>query len=76
MDKDIRTITEEVLSLDAESRAYLIEELELSLAAEKDPYFEAQLDEAERRWQSIVSGEAKTYPAEQVMREVRERIRR
>jgi putative addiction module component (TIGR02574 family) len=72
MDRNIRAITEEVLSLDAESRIHIMEEIESSLA-EEDPYFEAQLNEAERRWQSIESGETRTYSAEQVMQQVRDR---
>jgi hypothetical protein len=75
MSKDIVTITAHVLSLDAESRAYILDELSASLA-DTDPFFEEQLNEAERRWQSIESGEAKIYPMDDVIQEARNLIRR
>jgi hypothetical protein len=74
MDRDFETLREEALALDFDSRVTLMEELASSLA-EEDPFFEAQLDEAERRWESIVNGEAKLYSAEEVIAEARQRIK-
>ena len=70
MDRDFNHIREDVLSLAVEERAQLRDDLTESLI-EVDPYFEAQLDEAERRWKSIESGKAKLFSIEQVVAEAR-----
>jgi hypothetical protein len=73
MDRDIESIREEALSLNSASRASLLDDLSISLA-EEPAYLDEWLDEAERRWKSIESGEAKTYSLDEVIGEARKRL--
>jgi len=72
-DREFNTLVEEALSLDTEHRGELADKLIESLPAE-DRFMDAWLDECERRSKQLETGEARTYPAEAVIREARERI--
>lgn len=67
-------IEEQARQLSAEDRARLAEAMLESLLEPPDPEIEAAWDrEIERRLARLDSGEAKTYPADEVLAEARRR---
>ncbi|HWF44278.1 MAG TPA: addiction module protein [Candidatus Kapabacteria bacterium] len=75
MDRDLQSITKEALALDPESRAVLVDTLAASIANEHE-FLEEKLDELERRWKSIETGEARTVSLEEAVSNARHRIAR
>ncbi|HET6402004.1 MAG TPA: addiction module protein [Candidatus Kapabacteria bacterium] len=73
MDRDLRSITEEALALDTESRAALMDTLAASIEQEHE-FLDEKLDELERRWKSIETGEAKTVSIDEAVTNARRRI--
>jgi len=74
MGRRIEELAQEVLELDAVSRA----ELARTLVDSLDDLPEAELDrlwgeEAERRYDEFLAGRAKAYPAEEVFARIRAR---
>ena len=76
MAETAKDLESEVLQLPAAARARLAERLLASLDTETDPgNEELWLAEAERRLDELESGHAKGVPADQVLSDVRSKLR-
>ncbi len=75
MDRDLRGITEEALTLDTESRVALIDTLAASIE-QGEAFLDEKLEELDIRWKSIENGEARTVTIEQAVNNARSRIAR
>jgi len=74
---DFNEIEDSALSLDRISQARLADKLLKSIHGEIDPDIEqAWIQEVQKRKESLESGEASLYPASEVLKEARERIRK
>ena len=75
MTKPAQKILDDALALDVDDRTVLIAQLCDSLHADIDPAIErAWIDESERRWSAYQRGETTALPAEDVMRDLRQRF--
>ena len=75
MDRDLRGITEEALTLDTESRVALIDTLAASIE-DGEAFLDEKLEELDIRWKSIETGEARTVSIEEAVSNARKRIAR
>ncbi|EEF57152.1 addiction module protein [Pedosphaera parvula] len=76
MSTDLKELARELAALPVESRAFLLDQLWASLNNSLDPKIDAAwLEEAEHRWEGLVSGEVEAVPAEQVMKDARATLR-
>lgn len=74
MENTYQSVLDAAHKLDVHGRMMLLEALYGEL--HQDETLSAQLDEAERRLADYRSGKAKSFPAQNVIQEARERIRR
>lgn len=71
------SLLDEALSLSLEQRVELTDRLLQSLHVPAEPAIEkAWAEEVERRLDAVLSGEAETYPHEEVVAEVRAALRK
>ena len=76
MTTEFERIKDEAFKLDKENQYLLIQELTLNiLEQEETPLEKAWYDEVERRVQEIDRGEVKTYPADQVIKDLRTKLK-
>ncbi len=75
MDRDLRGITEEALTLDTESRVALIDTLAASIEQE-EAFLDEKLEDLDIRWKSIENGEARTVSIKEAVSNARSRIAR
>jgi len=73
MDRDLRSITEEALTLDTESRAALMDTLAASIEQENQ-FLDEKLEELDIRWKSIETGDARTVSIDEAVRNARRKI--
>ena len=74
-DREFNSIVEEALALDIESRAALMDTLAASIEQEQQ-FLDEKLDELDRRWNSIETGEAKTVSIDEAVSNARRKIAR
>ncbi len=75
MDRNVRSITEEALTLDTESRVALIDTLAASIE-DGEAFLDEKLEELDIRWKSIETGEARTVSIKEAVSNARNRIAR
>jgi putative addiction module component (TIGR02574 family) len=72
MSTDLNELARELQALPVASRTFLLDQLWQSLTTLPEAAVEqAWLEESERRWQQIETGEVQTISAEQVMHDAR-----
>ncbi len=70
-------VTEQALALPADDRVVLAQRVWDSVEHFADPAVErAWMDEADRRWREIKEGKVQCVPADDVMKQARDRLRR
>jgi putative addiction module component (TIGR02574 family) len=67
MSTDVKELTKELLTLPETEREYIVEALSASLTSPETE--RAWLEEAERRWQEIATGQVECVPMSEVFRE-------
>jgi hypothetical protein len=80
MTPEAKRLREKLLGLSESDRMEVATDILASVGAQSEELSAAErerlwLAEAERRWREIVDGKAETRPAEDVLREARERLR-
>jgi hypothetical protein len=76
MTADFKEIEESALNLDRRDKARLADELLQSIHGKIDRDIDqAWIQEVQKRKESLKSGKASLYPASEVLKEARERIR-
>jgi len=78
-DREFNSIVEEALALDIESRAALMDTLAASIAhdtsiEQEHQFLDKKLDELDRRWKSIETGDAKTVSIDEAVSNARRKI--
>ena len=78
MNSNVETLAREITSLPADDKVFLLDRLLQSLADDKPDLKIEQLwmEEADRRWDEIVSGKAKPIPGDEAMRQAYAALRK
>lgn len=77
MSTDLKELARELAALPVESRTFLLDQLWASLNNTPDPKIEAAwLEEADRRWDEVESGQVEAVPVEQVLKDARAALRK